>query len=44
MPVAGGTMLKLLGMEITQATQDVGNRVPQVNLPAFVCTSVRLAR
>jgi hypothetical protein len=39
MPVAGGTMLKLLGMEITQATQDVGNHVPLV---AGKPTGVRL--
>ena len=39
MPVAGGTMLKLLGMEITQATQDLNNSVPLV---AGKPTGVRL--
>ena len=39
MPVAAGTMLKLLGMEITQATQDVNNSVPLV---AGKPTGVRL--
>jgi hypothetical protein len=39
MPVAGGTMLKLLGMEITQATQDTANNVPLI---AGKPTGVRL--
>jgi len=38
-PIAGGTVVKLLGMEITQATQDVNNNVPLI---AGKPTGVRL--